>query len=86
MIKATIVKEDFKNGKYNELLKDIYVDESLIDYQQTRYIKAIEKYISSQSITSPILVIVLKSNGVPLTSLYLPVGKPSESIQAYLLL
>ena len=45
MIKATIVKEDFKNGKYNELLKDIYVDESLIDYQQTRYIKAIEKYI-----------------------------------------
>ena len=47
MIKATIVKDDLKSGKYNELLKDIYVDENLIDYQQARYIKAIEKYIQN---------------------------------------
>lgn len=45
MIKATIVKDDLKSGKYYELLKDIYVDENLIDYQQAHYIKAIEKYI-----------------------------------------
>ena len=45
MIKATIVKEDLKNNKYNDLLNDIYVDESLLDYHQARYIKAIEKYI-----------------------------------------
>ena len=31
MIKATIEKEDFKNNKNNDLLNDIYVDESLLD-------------------------------------------------------
>ena len=31
MIKATIVKEDFKNEKYNELLKDIYVPDLYTD-------------------------------------------------------
>ena len=45
MIKATILKDDLKIGKYSELLKDIYVDENLIDYQQARYIKAIDKYV-----------------------------------------
>ena len=32
--------EEFKQGKHNELLKDIYVDEAVIEYQQERYIKA----------------------------------------------
>lgn len=34
--------EEFKQGKHNELLKDIYVDEAVIEYQQERYIKALE--------------------------------------------
>ena len=33
---------DFREGKYAELLKDIYVDESMIPFQQDRYAKAIE--------------------------------------------
>lgn len=45
MIKATIVKDKLKANKYNDLLNDIYVDESRLDYQQTRYIKAIDKYM-----------------------------------------
>ena len=45
MIRATIVKDDLKNNKYNDLLNDIYIDESLLEYHQMRYIKAIEKYI-----------------------------------------
>lgn len=35
---------DIKEGKYNERLVDVYVDESLIEYQKERYIKAIEKF------------------------------------------
>ena len=36
--------EEFKQGKHNELLKDIYVDEAVIEYQQERYIKALESF------------------------------------------
>ena len=36
--------EEFKQGKHNELLKDIYVDESVLAYQQERYIKALESF------------------------------------------
>ena len=36
--------EEFKQGKHNELLKDIYVDEAVIEYQQERYIKALGSF------------------------------------------
>ena len=36
------LEEAFKEGKYDQLLKDIYVDEAVIEYQQERYIKALE--------------------------------------------
>ena len=36
------LEEAFKEGKYDQLLKDIYVDESVLAYQQERYIKALE--------------------------------------------
>lgn len=36
--------EEFKQGKYNDLLKDIYVDEAVIGYQQERYVKALEEF------------------------------------------
>ena len=34
-----------ENGNYNDLLLDIYVDDSKISYQKQRYINAIESYI-----------------------------------------
>ena len=46
MRKASLVIEDIKAQKYNDLLKDIYVDEQLLSYQQERYVQAIEKFIS----------------------------------------
>lgn len=36
--------EEFKQGKHNDLLKDIYVDEAVIAYQQERYVKALEEF------------------------------------------
>ena len=30
------LEEAFKEGKYDQLLKDIYVDEAVIEYQQER--------------------------------------------------
>ena len=38
------LKEALKEGKYDQLLKDIYVDESVLAYQQERYIKALESF------------------------------------------
>ena len=36
--------EEFKQGKHNDLLKNIYVDEAVIAYQQDRYVKALEEF------------------------------------------
>ena len=36
--------EEFKQGKHNDLLKDIYVDDGVIAYQQERYVKALEEF------------------------------------------
>lgn len=41
---TTTIKEEFKKGNLNELILDIYADESKTDYQVSRYIKAIEEY------------------------------------------
>lgn len=41
---SATVKQIIKNGELDEKLLDIYVDESLLDYQKSRYIKAIEKF------------------------------------------
>ena len=38
------LEEAFKEGKYDQLLKDIYVDEKKISYERNRYIKAVESY------------------------------------------
>ena len=46
MIKASQVINKIKNDEYDELLNDVYIDTSLLEYQKERYIKAIEKYIS----------------------------------------
>lgn len=44
MLLSSEVKKEFKNGSYDKLIKDIYVDESQIEYQRERYAKAIEKF------------------------------------------
>lgn len=44
MINSVQALENFKMNKYDSLLKDIYVDEKLIDKQRQRYIDAIKEY------------------------------------------
>lgn len=39
-----ILVQEFKVGQYAERLKDIYVDDAVLDYQKERYIKAIEEF------------------------------------------
>ena len=36
-----VLAEEILQGKYDEILKEIYVDESVLDYQRKRYKKAI---------------------------------------------
>ena len=43
-MKTAELKKGFQDGKYEELLRDIYIDESVLDYQKERYIKAIESF------------------------------------------
>ena len=39
-----VLAEEILQGKYDEILKEIYVDESVLDYQRKRYKKAIEEF------------------------------------------
>jgi len=41
---TTKLKEQFKNGVYDARLKDIYLDDKQLEYQQGRYIEAIEGF------------------------------------------
>lgn len=43
-MRTTELKKGFADNQYNELLMDIYLDDSKIEYQKDRYIKAIEKF------------------------------------------
>lgn len=38
--------ENLKNGTYDKLINDIYVDKSLVEYQKERYTKAIKSFLS----------------------------------------
>ena len=42
---AGVLKEEFKNGHYEHILQDIYVDVDLVTGQTKRYIDALEKFI-----------------------------------------
>ena len=44
MMKTTELKKGFQDGNYEELLRDIYIDEDVLEYQKERYIKAIESF------------------------------------------
>ena len=43
-MKTTELKAGFQSGKYAELLKDIYIDESVLEYKKGRYGKAMESF------------------------------------------
>ena len=38
------LKNEYESKKYDELLKDIYLDENKIEYQRTRYVNALTKF------------------------------------------
>ena len=45
MFRSTaVLKEGFKNDQYRQRLRDIYVDEAVLEYQKERYIKALESF------------------------------------------
>lgn len=46
MRKASLIIEELKTDQYDQLLKDAYIDETLITKQKARYQTAIEKFIS----------------------------------------
>ena len=41
---TSVLMNEFKKGTYESLLKDIYVDDSVLEYQRERYIKALNQY------------------------------------------
>ena len=44
-MKASVVREEFKSNKHNQLLEDLYEDSSLVNYQKDRYANALDKFI-----------------------------------------
>lgn len=44
MKSSKVLREIVLKGELNDRLKDIYVDDSVIDYHRNRYVKAIEKF------------------------------------------
>ena len=44
-MKASVLREEFKSNKHNQLLEDLYEDSSLVNYQKDRYANALDKFI-----------------------------------------
>ena len=44
-MKASVLREEFKSNKHNQLLEDLYEDSSLVNYQKDRYANALNKFI-----------------------------------------
>ncbi|MCD8020101.1 MAG: galactokinase family protein, partial [Clostridiales bacterium] len=45
MAKSTrVLKQEFKSGLHRDLLYDIYLDNSVLEYQTKRYVKALENF------------------------------------------
>lgn len=42
MKNSKVLREEIKQGKYSQIFKDIYLDETMLDYQKERYAKAVE--------------------------------------------
>lgn len=39
MKSTSLLKEEFQSKLHDDLLRDIYIDEELLDYQRNRYIE-----------------------------------------------
>ena len=46
-MQAKELSAKIEEGKYDDLLLDIYIDEDKVDYQRKRYVKAIAEYVSA---------------------------------------
>ena len=46
MKKASLVIKEIQEGTYNDVLKEVYIDESRIEKQPQRYVAAIVNFIS----------------------------------------
>ena len=46
-MKTTIIIDQIKNDNFDEKIKDIYADESMVPYQKQRYLEAIYRFIST---------------------------------------
>ena len=44
MENVRILVKELKDGKYQNLLRDIYVDEGVLEYQKERYVQALERF------------------------------------------
>ena len=44
MKSTSLLKEEFQSKLHDDLLRDIYIDEELLDYQRNRYIEAISTF------------------------------------------
>lgn len=44
MKNSRILKEEIREGKYTPLFREIYLDESMLEYQKNRYAEAVEKF------------------------------------------
>lgn len=44
MKSTSLLKEEFQSKLHDDLLRDIYIDEKLLDYQRNRYIEAISTF------------------------------------------
>ena len=44
-MKASVLRDEFKTDKHNQLLEDLYEDASLVNYQKDRYANALDKFI-----------------------------------------
>ena len=44
MKNSAVLKGELLQGKHSALFKDIYLDESLLDYQNKRYADAVAKF------------------------------------------
>ena len=44
-MKASLLKEEFKSNKHNQLLEDLYEESSLVNYQKDSYANALDKFV-----------------------------------------
>ena len=44
MKNSAVLKEELRQGKHSALFQDIYLDESLLEYQNRRYAEAVAKF------------------------------------------